>query len=163
MHYITKGMGPACSPARLSIHMPTTLDPYCSPAAHHPSPSSFLWPQLSFHPLLQFILSPPPLSPAHAPLPFSNCYRSDLAGSSLSLHPGCFLLCFCSGKCSKRDWKRSVRASFSTTSHVVFFYEVTSAIITLNHSSTSQSHLTVSSDSCKLFFIFKFQLGSVKP
>lgn len=103
--------------------MPTTLDPYCSPAAHHPSPSSFLWPQLSFHPLLQFILSPPPLSPAHTPpLPFSNCYRSDLAGSSLSLHPGCFLLCFCSGKCSKRDWKRSVRASFSTTSHVVFFF-----------------------------------------
>lgn len=165
MHYITKGMGPACSPARLSIYLPSTLDPHCSPPARHPSPSSFLWLQLSFHPLLQFILSPPPLSPAHPlhppTLPPSNCYRSDLAGSSLSLHPGCFLLCFCSGKCSKRDWERSVRASFSPTSHFFFLFSYSG-----HHHSQSLQHLSITLHHfiwfLQTFFFFAFIWGLLK-
>lgn len=145
MRYITEGMGAACSPCQtIHPHTQHTWPPLFPPAARHPSPSSFLWPQLSFHPLLHFILSPPhppPLSPAHHHHHrlLSNCYRSDLAGSSLSLHPGCFLLRFSLVEMQQKRLEKERDGIIFTHIPLCFFF----CFFSLRPSSSSSSSFSV--------------------
>lgn len=91
-HYITKGMEAfGCLPLGPSVKLQRPLN-----AASPPLPSI----RHSLPATLSSTLSPPLLPPSLVlhlttphpqPPPLCNCYRSDLAGSSLSLHPGCFL------------------------------------------------------------------------